>query len=208
MKGTSVIPFDPSKLAQSLRRVSREAAPVAAFLKMDKTGEWTYGANAEEVSDKDEFYVNPEGFQHGFVSWAKEGGEKLGEIVAPITEAIPDTGPVPGGSNGWEAQLGLHLRPVKDSVNLVYRSSSVGGKRAVAQLAELVATKLSEGDKKFVPVVTLDSDSYKHKSYGKIFNPVFTIVRWSEMPKDAAPEPAAKTPALKAPAKKPAKKTK
>lgn len=196
---TAIIPFDPNKLAMSLRQVAREAAPMAAFLKMDKTGAWVYGANTEEVEDGTEFLVNPNGFQHGYVCWAAEGSEKLGEVIAPVSDALGDTGPVPGGGRAWEFQLGMHLKGMKGELadmELVFRSSSVGGKRAIAGLAQQVAQKLADGEQNMVPVVTLSSESYKHKKYGKIYTPVIDIVRWTTMPKaspaKAAPEKAAK----------------
>lgn len=197
---TQLIPFDPSKLATALRQVSREAAPMASFLKMDKTGVWVFGIETEELEDGAEFYVNPAGFQHGYICWAEAGSEKLGELIAPITDVLPDSGPVPGGGRGWEFQLGMHLRGTgKDSTTMIYRSSSVGGKRAIATVADMISRRLNEDSKEMVPVVTLDSDSYKHKQYGKIFVPVIEIVRWVSMPKLQDAEAAAQKNAKQQP---------
>ena len=40
-----------------------------------------------------------------------------------------------------------------------------------------------------VPVVKLKKEHYQHKSYGRIFTPVFEIVNWVSL--DGAAEPAA-----------------
>ena len=183
------VPFNASKLATALKKTSREAAPSGAFLKMDKTGAWIFGVEEEEVSGTDQFIVNPEGFQHGYVAWGES--EKLGEMIAPVTEALPETGPVPGGAKGWEFQLGGHFKQKNGDLDLVYRSSSVGGKRAIAGLASAVSDKLAAGDPKCVAVVTLSSDSYKHKQYGKIYTPVIEIVAWIAMPGENTSAPKA-----------------
>jgi hypothetical protein len=40
-----------------------------------------------------------------------------------------------------------------------------------------------------VPIVTLGKDHYQHKSYGRIYTPVFEIVEWVSMDgEEAAPE--------------------
>jgi energy-coupling factor transporter ATP-binding protein EcfA2 len=133
--------------------------------------------------------------------------EKLGEVIAPVTDALGDTGPVPGGGKAWEFQLGMHLKGVSGKgeladMELVYRSSSVGGKRAIGGLALLVSQKLSEGDANMVPVVTLSSESYKHKQYGKIYTPVIDIVKWVPMPKAQAAAPKAEAKPEKKKARK------
>ena len=93
---TAVVPFDPSKLAVTLKRVSREAAPNAAFLKMEKSGDWVHGIGQDPVPEATEMLVNPGGFQHGYICWGE--GEKLGENVVAVTDVLPDPGPVPPGA--------------------------------------------------------------------------------------------------------------
>jgi hypothetical protein len=55
----------------------------------------------------------------------------------------------------------------------------------------------------------LSSDSYKHKNktFGRIYTPVFTVVKWhAQLPQAASkPAPAPVIPAKKVPAKKAAK---
>jgi hypothetical protein len=63
--------------------------------------------------------------------------------------------------------------------------TSVGGKRAVQGLAVAIAEQVDKDQDKPVPVVLLKKEHYQHKKYGRIYTPVFDIVRWSSM--DAAP---------------------
>ena len=66
-----------------------------------------------------------------------------------------------------------------------YSVTSVGGKKAVQALAIAIAEQVDKDQSKPVPVVRLRKEHYQHKSYGRIFTPVFDIVKWVGM--DAAP---------------------
>lgn len=179
---SDLIPFgngamtDPKRLAAALQNVSREAAPSGLFLRMGKDGVWIIGIEMEPVEPGAEFAINPSGFGHGWIAWGKS--ERLGESFVPLTEAVPPAGPLPDGARGWEQQFGMHLRELGTQADLIFRTSSVGGKRAIGALAKEVGGKLAGGEAKCIPIVTLGNDSYKHKEYGKIYVPEFTIRRW------------------------------
>jgi hypothetical protein len=70
-----------------------------------------------------------------------------------------------------------------------YTVTSVGGKRAVQTLAVALADQVEKDQSKPVAIVRLRKDSYAHKSYGKIYTPVFEIVEWVSMDGEA-PEAA------------------
>ena len=44
-----------------------------------------------------------------------------------------------------------------------------------------VLEKINADDPALIPVVLLESDHYIHKTYGKIFSPVFKIAKWVAM---------------------------
>jgi hypothetical protein len=56
-----------------------------------------------------------------------------------------------------------------------------------------LADQVEKDQSKPVAIVRLKKDHYQHKSYGKIYTPVFEIVEWMSMDgeSDAAPEAAA-----------------
>jgi len=54
----------------------------------------------------------------------------------------------------------------------------VGGKRSVQTLAVALADQVDKDQTKPVPVVRLKKEHYQHKSYGRIFTPVFEVVEW------------------------------
>lgn len=189
--------FDRKKLLQAVAVMTAESAPLMSFLRMDKAGEWAYGPDSLPVPETTEFAVDPSGFQHGYVAWGE--GEKLGEIIVSVHEPIPEPGPVPGGAMKWEAQAGITLRAVTGEMantQLVYRSSSIGGKRAIASLFQEIGTRLSEDIDRddIIPVIELDSGSYKHSKFGKVYVPLFKVVRWMGI---AAANKAATKPSSK-----------
>jgi hypothetical protein len=69
-----------------------------------------------------------------------------------------------------------------------YTTTSVGGKRAVQTLAVAIAAQVEKDPERPVPIVTLGKDHYQHKSYGRIYTPVFEIVEWVSMDGEEAAE--------------------
>jgi len=54
-----------------------------------------------------------------------------------------------------------------------------------------IAAQVEKDPERPVPIVTLGKDHYQHKSYGRIYTPVFEIVEWVSMDgEEAAPEAA------------------
>jgi hypothetical protein len=78
-----------------------------------------------------------------------------------------------------------------------YTTTSVGGKKGVQALAVAIATQVDKDQSKPVPVVELGKEHYTHKSYGRIYTPVFKVIEWVGMDGDAAQ--AEEAPAIEAP---------
>jgi len=57
-------------------------------------------------------------------------------------------------------------------------------------LAVAIAQQVESDQSKPVPVVTLKRDHYTHKSYGKIYTPVFEVQEWMSMDGGKAEETA------------------
>jgi hypothetical protein len=175
-------------LASALRSIESSAgAGGMAILKMDKTGHWVFGADQTEIEDDSLWAVNPFSFVHGFIAWGD--GEVLAEKMVSVSEPLPELDPAPpSAKRGWEMQIGMTLACTNgedEGLQVRYSVTSVGGKRAVQGLAVAIAEQVDKDQDKPVPVVRLKKEHYQHKSYGRIFTPVFDIVKWSGM--DAAP---------------------
>lgn len=179
-------------LSQSLRALEQDVGPAGTvILKMDKTGHWVFGADQTETQDDAKWAINPFSFIHGFIAWGE--GEVLGEKMVPVSEPLPelDAAP-PGAKRGWETQVGMSLKCLSgedEGMEARYTVTSVGGKRAVQALAVAIANQVDADQSKPVPVVLLKKEHYQHKSYGRIYTPVFEIVEWVGMD-GAAPEDA------------------
>ena len=185
-----------STLSSALKSISASAGPVGVvILKMDKGGHWVFGADQTEVEDDSTWAVNPFSFVHGYIAWGD--GEVLGEKMVAVSQPLPEhSATPPGAKKGWEEQIGMSLKCLTGDdkgMEARYTTTSVGGKRGVQTIAAALAEQVSVDETKPVPVVKLSHDFYQHKSYGKIYTPVFEVVEWISM--DGAPAPEVAAPA-------------
>ena len=170
-------------LSSALRSVAADVGVGAGgmvILKMDKTGHWVFGADQTEVEDDSVWAVNPFSFVHGYICWG--GGEVLGEKMVGVAEPLPELEPAPAASKrGWEMQVGMTLACTNgedEGMQARYSATSVGGKKAVQALAVAIAEQVDKDQDHPVPLVRLKKEHYQHKSYGRIFTPVFEVVKW------------------------------
>ena len=191
-----------SSLSTALRTAAQTLAPSTGvvILKMDRTGHWVFGADQTEVEDESTWAVNPFSFVHGFIAWGD--GQVLAEKMAPMTQPLPEVEAAPpGAAKGWEAQIGFSLKCLTGEdagMEARYTATSVGGKRAVQELALAVAGQIEKDQTKPVAVITLGKDHYQHKSYGRIYTPVFKVEKWIGMEGPQADAPESEEPQAKA----------
>jgi hypothetical protein len=183
-----------STLSSALKSISASAGPVGVvILKMDKGGHWVFGADQTEVEDDSTWAVNPFSFVHGYIAWGD--GEVLGEKMVAVSQPLPEIDDAPpGAKKGWEQQIGMSLKCLTgDDAGMEARftTTSVGGKRGVQTIAAALAEQVEKDQTKPVPVVMLKRDHYQHKSYGKIYTPIFEVVEWISMEGEPEPEVAA-----------------
>ena len=189
-----------ASLATSLRKLESAAGPAGiVILKMDRTGHWVFGADQTEVEDGSHWAINPLSFVHGFIAWGD--GEVLGEKMASVSDPLPelDAAP-PGAKKGWETQVGMSLKCISGEdagMEARFTTTSVGGKRAVQELAVAIAAQVEKDQTAPVPIVTLGNEHYQHKSYGRIFTPSFGVLEWVSLTADA---PVVAETAVEAPA--------
>jgi hypothetical protein len=185
-------------LTSALRNLQPVGGDVGvAIIKMDKGGHWVFGADQTEVEEGSTWAVNPLSFVHGFIAWGD--GDVLGEKMVSIANPLPELDEAPlGAKKGWESQVGMSLKCVSGEdkgMEARYTVTSVGGKRAVQTLAVALADQVEKDQSKPVAIVRLKKDSYQHKSYGKIYTPVFEIVEWMSMDGEAPEVAAEEAPA-------------
>lgn len=188
-------------LSSALRNLEKEVGPSGTtILKMDKTGHWVFGADQTEVEDDATWAINPFSFVHGYIAWGD--GDVLGEKMTSVSEPLPELDAAPSAAkNGWQKQLGFSLKCLSGEdagMECRYSTTSTGGLRAIQALGAALATQVDTDQSKPVPVVRLKKDHYQHKSYGRIYTPVFEIVEWMSLDgettateTEAEPAPAA-----------------
>jgi len=190
-----------SSLTTALRALDTAAGPAGSvIIKMDKTGHWVFGADQTEVESDSTWAVNPFSFIHGYIAWGD--GEVLGEKMVSVSEPLPEMEAAPpNAKRGWEAQIGLSLKCLSGEdkgMEARYTVTSVGGKKAVQALAVAIAEQVEKDQSKPVPVVHLKKDHYTHKSYGRIYTPVFEVVEFVSMDGKSDEPEAVEAPAAEA----------
>jgi len=173
-----------TSLTTALRALDTAAGPAGSvIIKMDKTGHWVFGADQTEVESDSTWAVNPFSFIHGYIAWGD--GEVLGEKMVSVSEPLPEMEAAPpNAKRGWEAQIGMSLKCLSGEdkgMEARYTVTSVGGRKAVQALAVAIAEQVEKDQSKPVPVVHLKKDHYTHKSYGRIYTPVFEVVEFVSM---------------------------
>jgi hypothetical protein len=182
-----------SSLSTALRALETDVGTAGVvIIKMDKTGHWVFGADQTEIEDGSTWAVNPFSFVHGFIAWGD--GEVLGEKMVSVSQPLPELEPAPpNAKKGWETQVGMSMKCVSGEdkgMEVRYTTTSVGGKRSVQTLAVAIATQVEADQSKPVPIVMLGKEHYSHKSYGRIFTPVFDIQSWVSMDGETKAEEA------------------
>jgi hypothetical protein len=171
-------------LSTALRTIQADVGPTGTvIIKMDKTGHWVFGADQEEVEADSTWAVNPFSFVHGYIAWGD--GDVLAEKMVSVSEPLPEMDDAPPmAKRGWEVQVGMSLKCLTGEdkgMEARYTTTSAGGKRGVQTLAVAIAEQVDKDQTKPVPVVLLKKEHYQHKSYGRIFTPLFDIQSWVSM---------------------------
>jgi hypothetical protein len=171
-------------LSTALRTIQADVGPTGTvIIKMDKTGHWVFGADQEEVEADSTWAVNPFSFVHGYIAWGD--GDVLAEKMVSVSEPLPEMDDAPSGAKrGWEVQVGMSIKCLTGEdkgLEARYTTTSAGGKRGVQTLAVAIAEQVDKDQSKPVPVVLLKKEHYQHKSYGRIFTPLFDIQSWVSM---------------------------
>ena len=187
---TNLVPAQPALPAGALDNIDAyleaTAAESAKFLKFAK-GEWLAGVDEEEIEAGTEVVVNIAGITCGHVKWQDK--EVVDESMTPIIEGMftprealgdldrdgwgTDDDGVP--RDPWARTTKMPLKDPATGEEYIYSTSSRGGIGAVGRLVSVVRRGQRQGSTG-LPVIRLDVDDYKHKEYGKVFVPKFTLV--------------------------------
>jgi hypothetical protein len=181
---------------------SHSGKPMGQF-KREGNGTWLYGQRRTEMEDGSRWALNPHSVLRGYISF-NDAGKKVGERVVDVYHPMPDPTQLPDTGFKWQEQWGIDMKCLDGAdtgIEVAFRSTTEGGKKAVSGLMNTVHGRMKGGQHngEIVPIVLLEKSSYLHSQYGRIWEPVFTIVGWmlvdgpSPQPAAPAPKPAAST---------------
>lgn len=200
--GTGLISRE--SLADNLQR-SAQALPTtgnggAEYLKMltkgPDAGKWVFGQEETLVTDDALWAINPASLMHGWVAWdTHKGGAPIQELMVSINRDLPPFNSLPELPPGtpdpkapnvpvtlnYAQQRSIQAVCVsgEDEGTLIeFKHSSVGAMKAFGNLTNDLLAQLATDPDKIVPIVKLSNESYKHKKWGWIYNPLLTIVEW------------------------------
>lgn len=144
-------------------------ASFGTFLKFAK-GEWLLGEDAKKVPAENTFVANLEEYYRGWVRWwdGKPTEHRIGRVadrhIVPARDTLGDldeskweTEPNGLRRDPWARTCYLAMRNVNDDEIICFTSSSDGGRKAVAKLADRY-DRLRHRFKAKMPVVKLESE--------------------------------------------------
>ena len=195
------LPATMESLAAGIGNVMAETSSVGGFLfmKLDRgSGIFVFGQEDIEIEEGSLWAVNVFAAEHGFISWGD--GVVLGETMVPLAQPRPLVNDLPETGEKWDEQFSLQLQCLSGEdagVECIYKGTSIGYKKMFNVVMAAVGQQLAANSEEVIPVVTLASDSYKHKKYGKIYTPEMLIQKFvantDEAPEVADVEEAPKT---------------
>jgi hypothetical protein len=187
------LPIDPAALSTAIATamVGLGGDGEFQFMKMTKAGDFIFGADETETQDGSLWAIDPRSIVKGFIMWSKDG-ELEGEEMAPIFGGQPIIkSKLPDSGVGWTEQVGFALACTNGDdkgAQCLYKTNSKGGLKAIKSYLSALQAQLATDPTNAVALVALSSEFYKHKTYGRIYNPIITIESW--MPLNATETPA------------------
>jgi len=169
------------------------------FLRMGTDGEWVFGQDDNVVKVGTEAVLNPLSIRHGYTCWTNRGkaegkNENLGEEMFRLSEAVPmahelvqHKDPKTGAACPWKDQLSMDVKFMDGKhkgVQVLFKTSSMGGLNACRGIMDAMLERLDEDTDFVCPIISIDHDSYKHKSYGKTYVPKLEIIGWANLDGD------------------------
>jgi hypothetical protein len=161
-----------------------------------KTGDYTYGAEKDELDDGWEGAVNMNSAKQGHICW--KDSEVVGEDMTRILDGNPtpkgqleDHGPYDDDDDGWQQQISFEVAVLEgggdaEGEKLLLKNSSKSGIRAFGNLLAAYGKAIQKGQniengEELLPIVKFEATEFTPKGAKKkekAYAPKFTIVGW------------------------------
>jgi hypothetical protein len=160
----------------------------AIYLKFNgNSGEYTFGAEAEELPHGTRLAVNMEGFRRGWICWKDE--QVVEEIMVRLIDGRPpakseltDHGPyvvTEERKDGWSEQAAVNFRDLTTNREYTFKVTSKSALRSLGNLVQDFS-KLYKTKPGLAPIVEIGSVTWmpKVKKHGRKHSPVLKIADW------------------------------
>lgn len=160
----------------------------AKYLKFNaNSGEFTFGAEAEELEEGTKLAVKMRTFRRGWICWKDEAVVeeimvKVEEGRPPSLSELPDHGPyvvTETRKDGWSEQAAVDFLDPATGDEYTFKLSSKSGLRALGTLLKDYG-KVYKSKPGQLPVIEIGSEGWmpKVKAHGKKYSPKLRIVDW------------------------------
>jgi hypothetical protein len=187
---------------------SRSGKPMMLYKSRDNT--WAYGVKGNVPEENSPWAANPVSGKWGWICFDLNNSNKATDHMVPISQPMPDVRTLPNIGLEWKKQMTVDMKcmgGLDADIEVTYKASTDGGCEALGLLFQTIQDRVNGGkhDDKLVPILHLGSWWYPHKTYGRIWKPLLTIIDWvrfddpSPVSEPASPSPAPATPAAEQP---------
>lgn len=182
-------------LAQVRSTISSSVAG-EPLLRLLKDGAWVMGREDNAVANGTEAIINPMSFQTGYSCWTNRApgqgkNELMGEEMWGLNGQKPPASALPQHHDprtqdlcAWREQMSVNMKFLDgpfEGTQALYKSSSVGGLRALTDMLDAIMRQIDSGSEYICPIIAISSDSYQHASYGRTYVPKLELVSWANM---------------------------
>ena len=157
-----------------------------------KNGDYTYGAEKNELDHGWKGAVNMASAARGWILWIDGNveGEEMVKILEgnpPLKSQLEDPGPLDDEDDGWSEQFSFEVGEMESGEKLLFKNGSKSGLRAFGNLLSQYGKALQKGQnigdegEELHPIVEFDATEFTPKNgkkKDKAYAPKFTIVDW------------------------------
>jgi hypothetical protein len=193
-----VVPTETSPWREA---ANEEMGGFGPFLKFIKN-EWLIGEEQTQVAPTAMFIANMLEYWRGWTKWQdnRPVAHVIGRVVdrfrvpardelGDLDEALRENDASGNKRDPWQPTRYLVMRNAENDEIVTFTTGSDGGIKATGKLCDRYDWLRHKHPAK-MPVVTLSSESYVHRDFGKVWKPKFVIVGWDYWDDEARNDPA------------------